>query len=199
MSREQALAQAAGQAVTALRGVDLRARLERLGMPAPEGRPLPLRLFGQDALLDLDDLQVRSAVAGTPVRPTDRVLLLHYLRHEGAVVPTDRLVSFREFPGGAFYVGPFRARTVDPLVVHFGNDVAALRGRLSRFDTAPVALGDLGARIHAFGALHVTLIYRCGDDELAPSAEVLFDAAALPVFGAEDAAVLASRICLGLL
>jgi hypothetical protein len=60
-------------------------------------------------------------------------------------------------------------------------------------------LGDLPARIHALGNLHLTLVYHLGDDELPPAADVLFDGCIRRVFGAEDAAVMASRICLGLL
>ncbi|MHB9138667.1 MAG: DUF3786 domain-containing protein, partial [Victivallaceae bacterium] len=43
------------------------------------------------------------------------------------------------------------------------------------------------------------LIYRAGDDEFPPEAEVLFDAAVKRVYVAEDAAVMAGRICIGLL
>ena len=68
-----------------------------------------------------------------------------------------------------------------------------------RHHGARVPRRDLGARIHAFGPLHVTLVYYRGDEELGPSAELLFDAAIRAAFAAEDAAVLASRVCLGLL
>jgi len=199
MSKQEAMAQATDRALAALAGVDLPARLPRLGLPAPAAGVLAFRLFGQDAVLRLADLDLRTVAPAATARPADRLLVLHYLRHEGNVQTADRLVPFREFPGGAFYEGPFRTRTVAPLVARFGNDLDELRGRLRRFDSTPVAMGDLGARIHAFGPLHLTLVYQRGDEELGPSAEVLFAAAVRRVFGAEDAAVLASRICLGLL
>jgi hypothetical protein len=43
------------------------------------------------------------------------------------------------------------------------------------------------------------LVYRAGDDEFPASADLLFDACIRRVFCAEDAAVLGSRVCLGLL
>ena len=63
----------------------------------------------------------------------------------------------------------------------------------------PVDLGDVGARIHAFGNLYATLVYRSGDDEFPATADFLFDSSVERVFCAEDAAFLGSRICLGLL
>jgi hypothetical protein len=199
MSKQEALSQALEQARAALAGVDLPARLARLSLPAPQAGVVGFRLFGQEALLTLADLDLRLAATGAPAKPADRILVLHYLRHEGAVAFADRLVPFRDFPGGAFYLAPFRSRTVDPLVARYGNDLDSLRRSLSRFDSAAVPLGDLGARLEAFGPLSVTLIYQRGDDELGPSAEMLFDASVRRVFGADDAAALASRICLGLL
>ncbi len=199
MSKAEALALAIQRATAVLSGVDLAARLARLGMPGPVAGNVAFRLFGQDAVLSLADLQVLRPSPAAPVRPADRLLVLHYLMYEGTVDLADRLVPFREFSGGTFYLEPFRARTVAPLVARFGNDIETLRQRLSRFDSVPVPLGDLGARIHAFGPLAVTLVYRAGDEEFAAAAEVLFNPAVRSVFAAEDATVLASRLCLGLL
>jgi len=41
-------------------------------------------------------------------------------------------------------------------------------------------------------------LLRCGDEELGPAAEILFDACIRRVYTTEDVAHLASRICLGL-
>ena len=111
------------------------------------------------------------------------------------------LVTYRNFIGGQFYLQPFLARTVQPLVARIGNDLEKLKKNLARFDWQPLPVppGDFSARIHALGNLHVTLVYTLGDDEFPAGCEVLFDAATKRVYGAEDAAVLASRVCLGLL
>jgi len=58
---------------------------------------------------------------------------------------------------------------------------------------APVLL----FRNRSHGVLN--LVYRRGDDEFGPSAEVFFDSGLRKVFSAEDAATIASRICIGLL
>jgi hypothetical protein len=199
MSKTEAYALASEHAVAALSGVDLPARLSQLGLPMAHNGRVELRFFGIDACLRLPDLRLYEAATMAPLRPADRILLLHYLLHPAPVAFADRVLAFRDFPGGAFYLAPFRLRTTVVLLDRFGNDLDLLRSRLARFDTVSVPLGDLGARVHAFGPLHVTLVYSRGDEELGPSAELLFDAAVRTVFAAEDAAVLASRICLGLL
>ncbi|MBP7585270.1 MAG: DUF3786 domain-containing protein, partial [Spirochaetes bacterium] len=80
----------------------------------------------------------------------------------------------------------------------FGNDLNQIRSALARFDWEPYPAGDLGASIHAIGAVRVYLIYRAGDDEFPPSAEILFDSVIQRVYNAEDAAVLAQQVCLDL-
>ena len=200
MSKQLAMAQATERAVAALADVDWPDRLLRLGLPAPTGDgTVSFRLFNEEVQLSLTDLQLRVSAGGVPVRAADRILVLHYLQHSGCVAAANRLVAFSEFPAGSFYLGPFRSRTVDPLLARFGNDLETLRARLTRLAAVAVPLGDVGARIRAFGPLCVTLVYRRGDDEFAPTADLLFDACFLGVFGTEDATVLASRICLGLL
>jgi hypothetical protein len=150
-------------------------------------------------LLNVSDFSFADADSPKPIKLGDQVLVLHYLLCETPVVPADKLISFRGYPEGQFYWQPFQARTVNPLLGRIGNNLDLLQEHLDRFDWDPADMGDFGARIHAIGPLSLTLAYHLGDDEFPPSADVLFDACITQVFVAEDVAVLASRICLGLL
>jgi hypothetical protein len=85
------------------------------------------------------------------------------------------------------------------LVQRIGNDLQLLKKNLGRFDWEPLAIGDFAARVHVIGRLYLTLIYRLGDEEFPAEADVLFDPDVQRVYNAEDASVLAGRICLGLL
>lgn len=199
MSNRGALDPAIELAVDRLKGVDLRSRCSTLGLPEPSGGTIDVRLFGTDTRLDTDHWSLTDRTSGKPVRPGDLVLLLHYLACEVPVKPGGDLLSFRDLRSGEFYFGPFQRRTAKPLVDRFGNDLDALREHLQRFDHEFTEHGDLGARIHGMGHLWITLIYRVGDDEFPAAADVLFDPCMKRVFGAEDAAVMASRICIGLL
>jgi hypothetical protein len=181
-----------------LAAVDLRSRAESLGLGLLPDGSIKIRMFGADMTLDPASLALRTD-AGAGAKPADHLLALHYLCCETPVRETGELVSFRDLPGGQFYYGPFRSRTVDLLVKSFGNDTERLRKNLARYDCEPLSMGDPGVKIHAIGVLRAALIYNPGDDEFPSGAEFLFNACVKRLFSAEDAAVLAGRICLGLL
>jgi hypothetical protein len=199
MSKQDAQNEAVNRALTELASVDLAARLPRLGLPAPANQTVALRMFGLDMRFHLEDKGLIIADTGQPAKPADYILLLHYLLCDLPVSATGELISFRDFTGGQFYYQPFQSRTTAPLIKRFGNNLEQLRRNFSRFDHELLPGADLTARIQAFGPLSITLIYRQGDDEFPASGDVLFDAAVKRALCAEDAAVLASRICIGLL
>lgn len=199
MPKDQAQQDAIARARAELTGVDIAGRCAALSLPEPADGCLLLRMFGRDCALDLDTLELSDAASGDPAKAGDLILLLHLLKCDLPVVRTGEWVSFREFTGGQFYYEPFRSRTVKPLVGRFGGDLDGLRRNLDRFDWELYPRGDVGARIRAFGPLDIVLIYNAPDEEFGASAEVLFDAAVKRALCAEDAAVLASRICIGLL
>jgi hypothetical protein len=158
-----------------------------------------LRVFGQNLKITLPDFDITVEGSTEPVKPADQILVLHYLLCEVPAEPTGELISFRDLPGGQFYLEPYRARTTKPLVAHFQNDLDTLRTALNCFDWTQVDLGDLGACVQAVGNFHLTLVYHRGDEDFGPEAEILFDACIKRVFCTEDAAVLAARLCRGLI
>lgn len=198
MSKQDAQIEAIRQAVEKLRDIDLAVRCEMLKLPQPEGEKLKIRAFAQDFELNVSTFELLNVKTGAPAKDADRILILHLLLCELPLTPSDELVTFRDFPGGSFYLEPFLSRTVRPLVKRYGNRLDELKAAMSRFDFQPLELGDFSARIHAVGCLYVTLIYRLGDDEFPAEAELFFNTPVKRAFCAEDAAVLAGRICFGL-
>jgi len=199
MSIEAAQREAVRRAVNELQSVDLAARCERLGLPIPNTEGLHFRAFGQNLVLRLPGYELVDADNGQPAKLRDQILVLHYLRYQRSIHPTGDLISFRELPGGQFYWEAFCGRSIAPVLKRIGNDTELLKRHLGRFDWQPFESGDLGARIHGIGHLDAFLIYRRGDEECEPTADVLFDRCIKQVYAAEDAVVFASRICLGLL
>jgi hypothetical protein len=186
-------------------------RCARLGLPGPSSGPAPagaileFPLFGSPAILDLPSLTL-SGASGAARTQAEEILFLHYLSHPGRVEPqagaggdASGLISFRDLAGGAFYWEPFRSRTCLPLAKRYATDLPGLRSALDRFDWSEIAAGDFGARVHAMGNLFVTLVYYSAEEGIETEVLVLFDPAIKRVFQAEDAAAVASRICLGLL
>ena len=203
MSQQTAKEAAVRNAWARLGLLELPARLRLLGLPAAVDGVVVLRAFGADLELRLTDGAMFNRKTGKPASPNDWILVLHYLLCDvpvPALVTPDDWITFRDLPGGAFYLQPFLSRTAKPLVAKIGNDLARLELNLNqRFDWERVALGDFGARIHGLGNLYLTLIYSRGDDEFPPACDILFSAGVKRVYGAEDAAALASRFCMGLL
>jgi len=177
-------------------------RCALLGLPAPARGVIEFRLFGKDARLDAASLELSMTDGGAPTQ-ADRILFYHYFACEEALRPGGDPISFRDFPGGAFYWEPYRSRTGLPLARRYGADLARgaaeLRSALGRFDWSELALGDFGARVHGFGCLYLILAAYAPEEGMDAEFNVLFESAARRVFGAEDAAAFASAICLSLL
>lgn len=199
MSKQTAQREAIRQAIEKLQPIDLLARCALLKLPAPEHGRLALRAFGADYTMTTDSFELLDAKTGSAAKEVDRILLLHLLLCEYPLIDSDELISFRTFPGGAFYLEPFLSRSVRPLVKRYGNRLEELQKAVNRFDFQPMGIGDFSVRIQGLGCLTVTLVYRLGDDEFPAEAELFFNAPVRRAFCAEDAVVLASRICLGLL
>jgi len=198
MSKAEAQMEATARAVEKLREMDLAMQCHLLKLPKPENGVLKLRMFGMDCALNLETFELTQD-SEKPVKEADRIIFLHYLLCTHPLTPSDELISFRDFPGGAFYLEPFRSRTVNPLAQRYGKSFQGLEKAFERFDFQMLEMGDLSARIHALGCVDITLVCRAGDDEFPVEAEVFFNRPAQHAFCAEDAAVLASRICIGLL
>lgn len=196
IAQEQAIERAVSQ-LTKCDDVEL--RLTRLGLAASDNSIVKIRAFGSDLLLDIRDFSISIKGRNTPAKLGDQILILHYLLCDFPVDPIGELITFRDFTGGQFYWQPFLSRSINPLVSKIGNDIELLKKNLAKFDFEPIQVGDFGARIHAFGKIYIDLVYRSGDDEFPATADVLFDSSLKRVFVAEDVAVLASRICIGLL
>ena len=199
MSKQQAQQEVINRAIQELSNIDIVRRCTNLGFEPKSDNTASMQVFGDSMTLNLSDFSLTSS-QGKPARVNDYILVLHYLLNEAKAPQSGELCSFRDFSGGQFYWDPFLSRSIKPLVGRVRNDLDLLKTHLDqRFDWDQGELGDFSAKIHAFADIHLTLIYRCGDDEFPPSAEAFFDSSLKHMLCTEDAAVIASRICIGLL
>jgi hypothetical protein len=195
-NRERALEIATAHAIERLSKLDLEDRCERLGIDIRKiENELAFASLGREVAIDPVSFGIRETSSGAPVSGVERLLILHYLQWEGDATPAGEIISFRDFPGGAFYYNPFRGRTVAPLVRAIGTDLNLLRERLDRLKWDKGEWGDTSAVIRVFGRVSVILVYHKGDDEFPPDAEMLFDAALRRIFSADDISALAALVC----
>lgn len=140
----------------------------------------------------IDDLQkgVASPEVSNPTMHHQISELL--VEYSGAAKKplTDRRVKFRMFPGGVAYENAFVRKAVDPIAKAFANcpDVLIEAGLL--LGGRKLALGQASVEIPAFSLVSITYILWV-DEELPPTANVLYDETANNYLNAEGLANLA--------
>jgi hypothetical protein len=127
---------------------------------------------------------------GNVVDPFNSVLILHYLIYAKPIEPEGKFISFRELEGGDVYYDAFQRRSVIPLINSFGSNLEAFKEVGKRILAKEVQHGDVAFQIQVFPKIPVTVILWAGDDEVSPSANLLFDASIKELLPTEDAAVI---------
>jgi hypothetical protein len=146
--------------------------------------------FGRECTIHTGERAIRDN-GGKKFGVTVEIVILHYLLRAQEVPLSGRPKSFREFEGAEAYQDAFRRRVVEPLARAFG-------GCPDKFASAAMSLGGTPASLrtgdHKFTVptvprIPVTCILWLGDDEVPPSAQVLFDDTADQQVLVEDLAV----------
>lgn len=151
-----------------------------------------LNMMGKEHFISYPDAEIKTA-DGDEVHFPVNVLILHYLTKASGEPFQDKLISYREIPeGGEIYYGPFKRRTIDPLVDAFGHRPEVLIKAGKHLNGKPADIGDYSLTIPVFPNLPVTFVIWKGDEEFPPSGNVLFDASAASYLSAEDLAFVAS-------
>lgn len=199
MSKIEAFNEAVRIASAKLADANFAEKAGKLGFSLESPDRILVRILGSDCTVSAKSFEVIDKATGKAVKPEVRILVLHYLLCENSPCPTGKLISFRELPGGQFYYGPFQSRSVNIVSSVVKNDLERLKRTLGRLDCRELGIGDISAEINVIGKVCATFIYRAGDDEFPPSAELLFDSSIKGVFSTEDVTFIASLICRRLL
>lgn len=145
------------------------------------------------------DFAVSLATGGAEVPLTERILLLHYLQTASGAPLRGEWIGFAQVPGGEFYLPNFRARSVEGLVRKFAGRENALLAAGATLGGSAAGLGDVSVELPALPRVPVALVLWRGDEEFAPSGDLLFDAAVAEYLPVEDMVVLAGmtvgRLC----
>jgi hypothetical protein len=101
-----------------------------------------------------------------------------------------RLVKFRDFPGGVAYENAFVRKAVDPIAKGFGSSPGLLVEAALLLGGRKLDFGQASVEVPAFNLVPITYILWV-DEDLPPSANVLFDETANSYLNAEGLANLA--------
>lgn len=154
-----------------------------------------MRVLDKDCLVDLEKRTVSYLDFQEPVSGDLQVLLLHYLEGSIRADPAGRLVSFREFEGGALYYAAFKARTIDFMVRTFGQKVDRLERIGDILHAERTSTGSAGFKVKFFPKVTVAVVMWLGDEEVPTSANLLFDANAGAMLPTEDISHMGGVLC----
>lgn len=138
------------------------------------------------------EVLLANSLEDVPIR--DKVLILHYLLSAKGTPLSNKLISFKELPGGGNYYRTFSKRAIEPLVEHFGEQPHVLIDTAGKPGGHTVAYGDAAVTINAFSRVPVTIVLWQGDEEFPPQGDVLFDAAISDYLSTYDIVVLCESI-----
>jgi len=142
----------------------------------------------------MPNVEVLPADSGEEVSIRDRVLILHYLLSAKGTAITNKLIAFKELPGGGNYFRTFSKRAIEPLVEHFGEQPHALIDVAAKLGGHKVAYGDVAVTVNAFSRVPVTIVLWQGDEEFPAQGDILFDAAISDYLSTYDVTVLCESI-----
>jgi hypothetical protein len=166
------------------------------GTTRPGSRQIVLRVLDRECTIDFKERTISYVRSDQgPVRGDLRILILHYLEGSGNAQLANKLVTFREFVGGAQYYSAFKARTIDFLVRTFGQKTEVLRQIGDAIRAEPMNMGDVSFKTYFFPKMPVVVVIWLGDDEVPTSANVLFDENAGKILPTEDISHVGGTVC----
>ena len=138
------------------------------------------------------DVVSRSNLVEVSLR--DKILILHYFTLAKGPPAVDRLITYKQLPGGMSYFAAFSQRAVTPFVNHFGKNPELLIEAAAKLGGHETDYGDMSMTVNAFDHVPITLVLWRGDEELAPNGNILFDANISDYLSTEDVTVLSETI-----
>lgn len=155
---------------------------------------LNLRFFGRPYTISWPELSVHDP-EGRSCSNLIQAALLQYLVLADGTPLSDRWVSLRELPNGAFYERAFQSYSGNVLARVFKGDLESFGQAARKLGGEPLALGDAAFRFWALPRIPLAVIYWSGGGEFPPSAQVLFEASAGRYHHLEMLAHVGAMIC----
>ncbi len=157
-------------------------------------KAITIEYLNRSYLITLPDIEISLVDSAEQVPIRDKILILHYITRAKGTATTNRLIAFRELPGGNVYSPTFSKRTMKPLSDHFGKEPALLVNAGKRLGGYQADYGDVAVTINAFSRVPITLVLWHGDEELAPQLNLLLDSTISDYLDTEDVTVLCETI-----
>ncbi len=192
--QEQAYELAYKLASEQLVSMDIEEICGKTGAQRMDSNKIIIEYLNQPYLITLPDIEIslRDSEEEAPLK--DRILILHYLTLAKDTPATNRLITFKQLPGGASYFPAFSQRAIKPLLNHFGKEPELLTDAAAKLGGYKANYGDVAITINAFPRVPITFALWRGDDEFPPRGGIMFDASISAYLSTEDITVLCETI-----
>lgn len=156
-----------------------------------DGKVFSFPFFNQSYYLAYPALELRVTGSAALAPLWLQVIVLHYLLQADGTPVADEWITYRQLPGAGIFAAKFQVRAVVPLSQVFGRDLESFKQAGGALGGMPMnRFGDAAFRFLALPHLPMACILYLGDEEVAASANILFDAAAPRYLPTEDLSVL---------
>lgn len=118
-----------------------------------------------------------------------QTFLLRFLLEGKRAGAQGRFVTFREMPWGEMYIGPYTGRCLTRAAFTFGTRVAQFRAACRKMGAVALKHGDAGYQFDFLGGYVMQIMVWEGDEEFAPTAQILYSENFADGFAAEDRVV----------
>ena len=152
-----------------------------------EGGRFIIPFFHRSFSVHYPDVKVADVGCDTPPPRWLEILLMHYLINADGTPISGMWVTYRYLPGARLFDQRFTNMAVQPLLDYFGNDADGFRQAGLSIGGRPMTrTGDAAFRFLALPKIPIGCILYLGDEEVSPSINILFDAAAPHYLPTED-------------
>jgi hypothetical protein len=166
----------------------------KAGVQPADSNNIIVEYLNQSYLVTLPNGEISLKGSGTVIPPKDKILILHYLTTAKGTPITNKLITYKQLPGGVGYFPAFSQRATGPILKRFGKEPELLVDAAQKFGGYKARHGDVSMTINAFPRVPITIVLWRGDDEFAPGGSILFDSSISDYLSTEDVAVLCETV-----
>jgi len=136
-----------------------------------------IKVFNREYILNCNDETIRRSDDNQIPSAESGVMILNYLSFtENNIDKTNKWVSLKEIPnGGMMFYPAFYKSSIVSLINTFGYDSSKLRKCGENLGGKEIKMGDVAFEFEVFPKVFCRVVIWEGDDEISPSATLLFD------------------------
>jgi hypothetical protein len=192
--QEQAYELAYRLACEKLASADIRQICCRTGAQGINSNKILIEYLNRSYLITHPDAEISLTESDEEVPLKDKILILHYLTSTKSTPASNKLITFKQLPGGSSYFPAFSQRAIKPLLNYFSKEPELLIASAVKLGGHKANYGDVSATINAFPRVPIIIALWQGDDEFPPNGSIMFDAKISDYLPVEDICVLCETI-----